>query len=203
MDVMCDVRSAHVRRQRGGRDEVRGQRGRQSARWRASRVMRPNLSPPSEGYVRFTVRAWHTNCANRVGDDRDRIRIIFVTGPLCADLLDCGSNKKALQEVDKVLRKWPKLQCARALKSLATLRLGRAQDALVLIDALAQDLPTDDSTLLVMTIVYRETHQCEPFSNSFSLSVVLRQLWTVFDWMHVALVFEVNSLMSDRCFLNN
>lgn len=78
-----------------------------------------------------------------------------------ADWLDVGNNKKALQEIEKVLKKSPSLQCARALRCLATWRLGREREALGGLGALAADLPADDATLQVMTICYRESQQCE------------------------------------------
>lgn len=77
------------------------------------------------------------------------------------DWLDTGHNKKALQEADKVLRKTPTLQCARALKALALLRLGKDADSLTILDALAVEKPCDESTLQAMTICYRELQQCK------------------------------------------
>lgn len=68
-----------------------------------------------------------------------------------------------------MLKKWPRSQCARALKSLATLRLGREREALEQLEALAAEVPTDDAALLVMTVVYRETRRREYRSSSVLL----------------------------------
>lgn len=76
------------------------------------------------------------------------------------DWLDGGHNKKALQEADKVLRKTANLQCARALKALALLRLGKESECTTILDVLAAEKPSDDPTLQAMTICYRELNQC-------------------------------------------
>ncbi|CAH0713545.1 unnamed protein product, partial [Brenthis ino] len=75
------------------------------------------------------------------------------------DWLDNGNNKKALQEAEKVLKKSPSLQAARALKALALFRLGKGPEAHSVLDALAKEKPSDDSTLQAMTISYRESQQ--------------------------------------------
>ncbi|XP_047032978.1 phagocyte signaling-impaired protein [Helicoverpa zea] len=75
------------------------------------------------------------------------------------DWLDNGNNKKALQEAEKVLKKSPSLQAARALKALALFRLGKGPEAHVVLDALADEKPSDDTTLQAMTISYRESQQ--------------------------------------------
>ncbi|XP_063833305.1 phagocyte signaling-impaired protein [Ostrinia nubilalis] len=75
------------------------------------------------------------------------------------DWLDNGNNKKALQEAEKVLKKTPTLQSARALKALALFRLGKAQQAHALLDELAAEKLSDDTTLQAMTISYRESQQ--------------------------------------------
>ncbi|XP_044739206.1 phagocyte signaling-impaired protein [Chrysoperla carnea] len=75
------------------------------------------------------------------------------------DWLDGGHNKKALQEADKVLRKTANLQCARALKALALLRLGKESECTAILDVLAAEKPSDDPTLQAMTICYRELNQ--------------------------------------------
>lgn len=59
-----------------------------------------------------------------------------------------------------MLKKSPNLQCARALKALALLRLGRDEEFEQTLGALEQENICDDSTLQVMTFVYRETEQC-------------------------------------------
>ena len=75
------------------------------------------------------------------------------------DWLDIGNNKKAIQEADKVLKKQPNLQCAKVLKGLATLRMGRKEKCEALISTVVSECPTDDTTLQALTICYREMHQ--------------------------------------------
>lgn len=70
-----------------------------------------------------------------------------------------GSFKKAVQEADKVLKKSPNLQCARALKALALLRMGRDEECEQLFSVLQKEDIVDDATLQVMKWVYRETCQ--------------------------------------------
>lgn len=80
--------------------------------------------------------------------------------------MDNGNNKKALQEAEKVLKKSTTLQAARALKALALFRLGKAQEAQVILEALADEKPSDDATLQAMTISYRESQQCKFYKDS-------------------------------------
>ncbi|OWR55035.1 putative Phagocyte signaling-impaired protein [Danaus plexippus plexippus] len=75
------------------------------------------------------------------------------------DWLDNGNNKKAFQEAEKVLKKSPSLQAARALKALALFRLGKGAEAQTVLETLAQEKPCDDTTLQAMTISYRESQQ--------------------------------------------
>lgn len=78
-----------------------------------------------------------------------------------SDNLELGNNKKAIQEADKVLKKNPNMQCARALKALALLRLGREEEAGKLEKELVDEKPCDVSTLQVLTFYYRETEECK------------------------------------------
>lgn len=73
--------------------------------------------------------------------------------------MDNGNNKKALQEADKVLKKHPSNQCAKVLKALALLRLGKENEGQVIMDKVRSEVPCEDSTLQVMSICYREIHQ--------------------------------------------
>ncbi|XP_067015410.2 N-alpha-acetyltransferase 25, NatB auxiliary subunit [Anabrus simplex] len=77
------------------------------------------------------------------------------------DWLDSGNNKKALQEAEKVLKKQPNFLCAKVLKGLALLRLGKEDECEQLLDAVRAEVPADDSTLQAMTICYRELHKPE------------------------------------------
>lgn len=74
--------------------------------------------------------------------------------------MDNGNNKKALQECDKVLKKTPNSLCARALKALSLLRLGKENDCKQLLETLMDAKPTDDATLQAMMLCYREIHEC-------------------------------------------
>lgn len=76
-----------------------------------------------------------------------------------AEWLDNGNAKKALQECDKVLKKTSDLLCAKGLKALALLRLGKEQEAVALLDVLTTNKPCDDATLQAMTLCYRELQQ--------------------------------------------
>ena len=78
---------------------------------------------------------------------------------ISTDCLDNGNNKKALQEADKVLKKQKDLTCAKVLKALALLRLGRHEDSLHILHDVHTEAPIDDSTLQAMTICYRELHK--------------------------------------------
>lgn len=71
-----------------------------------------------------------------------------------------GNTKKALQEAEKVLKKNKSIQCARALKALALIRMGRENEAQELIESVAVEKPCDDPTLYVMTFCYKEQEQC-------------------------------------------
>ncbi|XP_045770596.1 phagocyte signaling-impaired protein [Maniola jurtina] len=97
----------------------------------------------------MAVRPQHTHNGGIV---ERRLRPIY-------DWLDNGNNKKALQEAEKVLKKSPSLQAARALKALAMFRLGKGPEAHAVLQALADEKPSDDTTLQAMTILYRESQQ--------------------------------------------
>ncbi|KAK4311699.1 hypothetical protein Pmani_016831 [Petrolisthes manimaculis] len=75
--------------------------------------------------------------------------------------LDAGNNKKAVQEADKVLKKQASLPCARVLKGLALLRLGKRDECEGLVAAVVKEAPTDEATLQALTICFRELHQPE------------------------------------------
>lgn len=80
---------------------------------------------------------------------------------LITDAIDVANNKKALQEVEKVLKKTPNLKTALALKALALIRLGREKESQPLIADLEKSEPDDDATLQVLTYCYRELDQCK------------------------------------------
>ncbi|XP_024887489.1 N-alpha-acetyltransferase 25, NatB auxiliary subunit [Temnothorax curvispinosus] len=83
------------------------------------------------------------------------------------DWLDNGNNKKALQEADKVLKKHPTNQCARVLKALALLRMGKENECQAIMDKVRSEVPCEDSTLQAMSICYREIHQPDKVSELY------------------------------------
>lgn len=66
------------------------------------------------------------------------------------DCLDNGNNKKAIQEAEKALKKHKDFQCAKVLKALALLRLGRHDESSVILDEIHSQHPTDEATLQVV-----------------------------------------------------
>ncbi|GAB6030038.1 N-alpha-acetyltransferase 25, NatB auxiliary subunit [Chamberlinius hualienensis] len=86
------------------------------------------------------------------------------------DCLDNGNNKKAVQEADKVLKKQKDFQCAKVLKALALLRLGRQEDANKYLQQVHSEVPTDDATLQAMTICYRELHKLDMIAEIYDLA---------------------------------
>ncbi|KAK7505933.1 hypothetical protein BaRGS_00002655, partial [Batillaria attramentaria] len=83
------------------------------------------------------------------------------------DCLDNGNNKKAIQEADKVLKKQKDFQCAKVLKALALLRLGRQDESAVLLQEVHSQHPIDDATLQAMSICYREVHKLEAIADMY------------------------------------
>ncbi|XP_064612793.1 N-alpha-acetyltransferase 25, NatB auxiliary subunit-like [Liolophura sinensis] len=77
------------------------------------------------------------------------------------DCLDNGNNKKAIQEAEKVLRKQKDFQCAKVLKALALLRLGRHDESSGFLQEVHAQHPTDEATLHAMAICYREVHKLD------------------------------------------
>ncbi|KAK3804416.1 hypothetical protein RRG08_006716 [Elysia crispata] len=75
------------------------------------------------------------------------------------DCLDNGNNKKAIQEADKVLKKQKDLSCAKVLKALALLRMGRMPEGNSLLAEVHKSEPMEEQTLNAMSICYKETHQ--------------------------------------------
>lgn len=78
---------------------------------------------------------------------------------MISEWLDSGNNKKSLHECERVLKKSPNLSCAKALKALTLLRIGKESDSIAVLDNLITECPTDEATLQVMTLCYRELNQ--------------------------------------------
>ncbi|PVD31460.1 hypothetical protein C0Q70_06872 [Pomacea canaliculata] len=83
------------------------------------------------------------------------------------DCLDNGNNRKAIQEADKVLKKQKDFQCAKVLKALALLRLGRQDESSVLLQEVHEQHPVDEPTLQAMSICYREVHKLEAIADMY------------------------------------
>ncbi|KFM68081.1 N-alpha-acetyltransferase 25, NatB auxiliary subunit, partial [Stegodyphus mimosarum] len=94
------------------------------------------------------------------GVNERRLRPIY-------DCLDNGNNKKALQEADKLLKKQKDFLCAKALKALALIRLGRQDEAVGTLQEVHVEDPTDDPTLQAMTICYRELHKPQLIADAY------------------------------------
>lgn len=76
------------------------------------------------------------------------------------DSFEVGNNKKALHETEKVLKKQPNLRCARALKGLALMRLGKNEESNAIINQIVSEKPNDDATLQVLSFIYKEMEEC-------------------------------------------
>lgn len=77
------------------------------------------------------------------------------------DSFEVGNNKKALHETEKVLKKTPNLRCARALKGLALMRLGKNDESNAIINQIVAEKPSDDATLQVLSYIYKEMEECK------------------------------------------
>ncbi|TGZ68890.1 hypothetical protein CRM22_004032 [Opisthorchis felineus] len=73
--------------------------------------------------------------------------------------LEKGNFKKALLEVNKVLRKTPSCSTSKLLKALVLLKSGKTTEAVTLAEEIIGAYPTDESTLNVVMCYFRETGQ--------------------------------------------
>ncbi|XP_061402206.1 phagocyte signaling-impaired protein [Musca vetustissima] len=87
------------------------------------------------------------------------------------DNLEVGNNRKALQESEKVLKKHPNLLCAKALKGLALLRLGRYEESHGYLQAVADEKPVNDATLQVLSFCYKELEQLDKIVEIYNYAV--------------------------------
>ncbi|XP_050434453.1 N-alpha-acetyltransferase 25, NatB auxiliary subunit [Adelges cooleyi] len=94
--------------------------------------------------------------------------------------IDNGNYKKALHELDKLLKKVPTQNCSKALKCLTLVRLGRNQEAETLLEDVRGFKPSDESTLLALTACYRELKQpqlvCEVYEDALLQDPVNEEL---------------------------
>eukprot|EP00057_Strongylocentrotus_purpuratus_P004285 XP_003728406.1 PREDICTED: N-alpha-acetyltransferase 25, NatB auxiliary subunit [Strongylocentrotus purpuratus] len=77
------------------------------------------------------------------------------------DNLDNGNYKMALQAADKLLKKHKDLHCAKVLKALALLRMGRRKESLAITEDVIEVKPTDEATLSALSICFREMQKPE------------------------------------------
>ncbi|XP_022085610.1 N-alpha-acetyltransferase 25, NatB auxiliary subunit-like isoform X2 [Acanthaster planci] len=77
------------------------------------------------------------------------------------DNLDNGNYKTAIQMADKVLKKHKDLQCAKVLKALALLRIGKRNESLGLTQDVMATKPVDEPTLQALSICFREMQKPE------------------------------------------
>ncbi|KAF8561249.1 hypothetical protein P879_08890 [Paragonimus westermani] len=75
------------------------------------------------------------------------------------DPLERGNFKKALTEINKVLKKTPTYAAARVLKALVLLKSGRPSEAADLAEDVIRACPTDETTLSTILCYFRETGQ--------------------------------------------
>lgn len=107
-------------------------------------------------YGEFMCFSWHRHRNQPFNWSNDKSATIF-----SADSFEVGNNKKALHEAEKVLKKTPNLRCAKALKGLALLRLGKTDESNAIIDKIVAEKPADDSTLQVLSFIYKEIEECK------------------------------------------
>ncbi|XP_003240397.1 N-alpha-acetyltransferase 25, NatB auxiliary subunit [Acyrthosiphon pisum] len=94
--------------------------------------------------------------------------------------IDNGNYKKALHELDKLIKKLPSQNCSKALKSLTLVRLGKDQEAVTLLKEVRECKPSDESTLLALTACYRELKKphmvCEVYEDALLQDPVNEEL---------------------------
>uniref|UniRef100_A0A8R1Y381 N-terminal acetyltransferase B complex subunit MDM20 homolog n=1 Tax=Onchocerca volvulus TaxID=6282 RepID=A0A8R1Y381_ONCVO len=84
------------------------------------------------------------------------------------DAIDAGSNKKAMQEAEKVLKKHPTTHCAKVLKALALIRADRVSEAWPLInevESVRDDF--DENTLQALCHCFKEAYAPERISTLY------------------------------------
>lgn len=85
--------------------------------------------------------------------------------------LDSNNNKKALQEIQKLLKKNSDLMIAKALKALALVRLGNAKESRKDVDDVIKDCPTNICVLKFLRLCLYELNLnekvCLAYENAF------------------------------------
>ncbi|KAJ8657138.1 hypothetical protein O0I10_007218 [Lichtheimia ornata] len=75
------------------------------------------------------------------------------------EAIDDGQNKQALQHANKLLKKNPDWPLIKALKALVYVRTGKEDEAQGLCQQVKKTVPTDQPTLLALTMAYQELGQ--------------------------------------------
>ncbi|XP_072043976.1 N-alpha-acetyltransferase 25, NatB auxiliary subunit-like [Amphiura filiformis] len=87
------------------------------------------------------------------------------------DNLDNGNYKTAIQLADKVLKKHRDLHCAKVLKSLALLRMGKSAESFTLTQDVVAMKPSDEPTLQALSICFREMQKPEQIVDIYTEAV--------------------------------
>ncbi|XP_074641518.1 N-alpha-acetyltransferase 25, NatB auxiliary subunit-like [Tubulanus polymorphus] len=87
------------------------------------------------------------------------------------DYLDNKNYKKAVSESEKILKKNKDVHCAKALKALGLLRLGKYDLSVELLREVHRLNPTDDATLQAMTICYGEMNKLDLVADMYENAV--------------------------------
>ncbi|PAV79466.1 hypothetical protein WR25_26845 isoform B [Diploscapter pachys] len=88
------------------------------------------------------------------------------------DALDSGNFKKAIQEADKVLKKHPKTNCAKALKALAFIRTERLSEASEILEEVdTEKAQHDENTLSALNHCYKEADVPEKLISLYERAV--------------------------------
>lgn len=77
------------------------------------------------------------------------------------DALENKGYKKALHEIDKVLKKTPNLLCALTLKGYALIQSGRQDVGESILKQVVDEKSCDDLTLQVLTFVFKDLDDCK------------------------------------------
>lgn len=77
------------------------------------------------------------------------------------DCLNIGSNKKAVQEIDRFPKHVRDTTVFKALKALALIRLSKRKQALDILNEINPDEDLDEVTIQTMTSAYKELVECE------------------------------------------
>lgn len=83
------------------------------------------------------------------------------------DSLDSNAPKAALQTCNKLLKKNPKSQIIRTLKSLALVRTSRIEEGAVQCDEILKERPVDDDVLSALTFTLRHIGRHEDIVNMY------------------------------------